>query len=628
MNKKLVMICWLWVIATLLLGTSVAWSAQVTLAWDANTPAPDGYRLYRRTQSQLYNYNQPVWSGRTATCTLTDLSAATQYYLVVRAYTGTTESGDSNEIGYLTSATTTTPTPTATPTATPRPTATPTATPTPTAIPKATATPAPTATPKPTAIPTPTPTATPKPTTTPTATPAPTAAPKPTATPTPTTTPTPIPNQAPVAEAGDSQTVASGEKVTLNGTKSYDPDGQAITYKWIQTGGTSVALSAATVSKPTFTAPTVATGQSVTLVFELTVTDSKALAAVDTCLVQVTGAQAVDRDGDGVPDNQDAFPDDATRWEQNLPPSPPAIMYPADGATSIDLTPVLYASAFSDANAADTHLKSEWRIVSKKNQKTVLQVTRKGYYLTYYRVPHLVLKANSEYTCQVRYFDAREAASEWSLASAFTTRSSSYARSSASPATDMALTDLNANGITDAQETETLLSIATYDDKCALALSIAEAGEQTVSIDDLVSVDPNTEEPSPPVQDIGSYGVISYCLQVPQPGQEVSVRLYFSEPIDPQATWLVQGANGVLQESTGSGVQPEADGASAVRLLKDGGENDIDGVANGTIIDVVAPRAVASDAPQAPNQNAALDANSGGSHSSASGSCFISSLLQ
>jgi hypothetical protein len=414
----------------------------------------------------------------------------------------------------------------------------------------------------------------------------------------------------------------------LNGTKSYDPEGQAITYKWNQTGGTSVSLSAATVTKPTFTAPTVAAGQSATLIFELTVTDSKALAAVDTCLVQVTGATAVDSDGDGVSDDQDAYPSDATQWGQNLAPSQPVMTFPADGATSVDLTPVLYASAFSDANAADTHLKSEWRIISQKNQKTVLQVTRCGYYLTYYRVPRLVLSKNSQYTCQVRYFDNHGAASEWSLASAFTTRNSSFVRSSALPAADTALADLNANSVLDTQETETMLSAATYDDKCALAVSIAEAGEKILSIDDLVSIDPNAEEPLPPVQDIGSYGIISYCLQVPQAGQEVSVRLYFSEPIDPQANWLVQGDNGTWQDSPRSGVQPEADGASAIRLLKDGGENDADGVANGTIIDVVAPREVATDTPQDTNQNAALDTGSDGSGSSASGSCFIGSLLQ
>ncbi|MBI5063715.1 MAG: hypothetical protein HZB87_09715 [Desulfatitalea sp.] len=361
----------------------------------------------------------------------------------------------------------------------------------------------------------------------------------------------------------------------------------------------------------------------------MTVTDSGSLSSTDTCLVQVTGAQAADRDGDGVPDDEDAYPDDASQWEQNQSPSQPAITYPVNGATAVDLTPVLYASAFSDANATDTHLKSQWRIISKKNQRTVLQVTRSDAYLTYYRVPRLVLSKNTEYTCQVRFYDNHGLASEWSSASAFTTRSTTYLRSSALPDTqgDIASIDLNANGLADTEETETILSAAAYDGQHALAVSIEEAGEKIVSIDDLVSIDPNTEEPLPLVKDIGPYGLVSYCIQVPQVGQEASVRLFFSEPIDPQAAWIAQAANGEWRNGT-TQIHPEADGVSAVRLLKDGGENDIDGVANGTIIDMVATREAAATAQDDANANAALDANGGGSHSSSAGSCFIDSLLE
>jgi hypothetical protein len=374
----------------------------------------------------------------------------------------------------------------------------------------------------------------------------------------------------------------------------------------------------------------VASGQSITLTFELKVADSNALSATDSCKIVVTGAAVSDRDGDGVSDDQDAYPDDASQWEQNHPPLQPAITCPANGATSVDLTPVLYASAFSDANTGDKHSKSQWLIVSKKNQKTVLQVTRSGYYMTYYRVPLLVLGKNTEYTCQVRYFDSHGLASQWSSAVAFTTRSSLYSLSGALPDTpgDTALLDLNANGLADAQESEVLLSTTAYDKQHALAASIEGASENIASIDDLASIDPNAEEPLPPVQDIGPYGLISYCIQVPEVGQAASVRLYFSEPIDPQAAWIVQGADGTWQESTDAQIQPQADGASVVRLVKDGGESDLDGVANGTIIDMVAPREAAAEAPQDTDTNATPNTNAGGSHTPMTGSCFIDSLLE
>ena len=78
-------------------------------------------------------------------------------------------------------------------------------------------------------------------------------------------------NDAPSAEAGPSQTVDEGDAVTLDGSSSSDPEGQGLTYSWTQVGGTSVTLSDANVSQPTFTAPE---GLSnTTLTFEVEVSD-------------------------------------------------------------------------------------------------------------------------------------------------------------------------------------------------------------------------------------------------------------------------------------------------------------------------------------------------------------------
>ena len=75
-------------------------AAQVTLQWDANDPSPAGYRLYQRTSGQSYDYNSPVWSGTLTTATLNGLIEGTTYYYVVRAYSGSDESGDSNEVQF------------------------------------------------------------------------------------------------------------------------------------------------------------------------------------------------------------------------------------------------------------------------------------------------------------------------------------------------------------------------------------------------------------------------------------------------------------------------------------------------------------------------------------------------
>ena len=97
------------------------------------------------------------------------------------------------------------------------------------------------------------------------------------------------PNTPPVADAGRDQTVFVGTAITVNGSASSDPDGDTLTYAWVQTGGTTVALSGAATSGLTFTAPAT-TGR---LTFTLTVTDDGTPPAshTDTVIITVTEAE-------------------------------------------------------------------------------------------------------------------------------------------------------------------------------------------------------------------------------------------------------------------------------------------------------------------------------------------------
>ena len=74
-------------------------------------------------------------------------------------------------------------------------------------------------------------------------------------------------NQPPVADAGDDQTVDEGVLVTLDGTGSYDPDGQDITYLW--TAPPEITLDDPTSSTPTFTAPDVTEDMNYSITLEV-----------------------------------------------------------------------------------------------------------------------------------------------------------------------------------------------------------------------------------------------------------------------------------------------------------------------------------------------------------------------
>ena len=90
-------------------------------------------------------------------------------------------------------------------------------------------------------------------------------------------------NRPPTANAGPAQTACGGAQVQLDGSGSTDPDGDALTYRWQQLGG---SISLAGVAKPRFTAPFAPVGGS-TLTFQLTVTDPGALSSLSSVNVYV-----------------------------------------------------------------------------------------------------------------------------------------------------------------------------------------------------------------------------------------------------------------------------------------------------------------------------------------------------
>lgn len=105
-------------------------------------------------------------------------------------------------------------------------------------------------------------------------------------------TPSTPSNRVPVANAGPDQLAGELSVVILDGTASSDPDGDVITYAWLQTGGQNVVLSSATAVAPSFMSPDVVTAMPETLTFQLTVNDGT-LNAMDSVTITIQEAQTI-----------------------------------------------------------------------------------------------------------------------------------------------------------------------------------------------------------------------------------------------------------------------------------------------------------------------------------------------
>ena len=92
------------------------------------------------------------------------------------------------------------------------------------------------------------------------------------------------PNRPPVANAGSDRTIRGGATVSLNGTRSSDPDGDSLTYSWTKVSGPAVVLREANTATPYFTSPS-DFSEDVALEFRLTVSDGN---LSDTAEVTIT----------------------------------------------------------------------------------------------------------------------------------------------------------------------------------------------------------------------------------------------------------------------------------------------------------------------------------------------------
>lgn len=115
------------------------------------------------------------------------------------------------------------------------------------------------------------------------------------------TTPPPTSNAAPTVNAGEDKAATAGATVSLSATAS-DPDGDSLTYAWVQIDGTPVTLSDAASTEANFAAPNIDASEKITL--EFTASDPSGASASDQVIVQINPtAQSSKCDPSDVPDS-------------------------------------------------------------------------------------------------------------------------------------------------------------------------------------------------------------------------------------------------------------------------------------------------------------------------------------
>lgn len=94
-----------------MISFGMSYADTIDLEWDANTPVPDGYRIFQRINDGVYgiaivpnglsNSNIPATTTRITVGNLNGVAyQVTNFHFVARAFIGSNESGNSNEVVY------------------------------------------------------------------------------------------------------------------------------------------------------------------------------------------------------------------------------------------------------------------------------------------------------------------------------------------------------------------------------------------------------------------------------------------------------------------------------------------------------------------------------------------------
>jgi chitinase len=402
---------------------------------------------------------------------------------------------------------------------------------------------------------------------------------------------------APATPSGPTSAVVN-VAVTFS-TSATDPNGDSLEYRYDWSGGVLSNWAAASQSHSWSTA-----GQ---YVVKAQARDSQGAEsawsqAKTVTITQSSAPLAVDSDGDGVPDSQDAFPNDPKEWadanrngigdnadaaasKNKQAPDGPVLISPVNDAV-VNAMAELKTGAFHTAVAGTTHAKTRWQVFSDEDDVCVLDI-QSTTALTSLTVPKLVLDEGTPYFWRAQFIDSKGAASAWSDDEYFSTQTTDRDRNANGiPDTqEVARTvDLNLDRVKDYRQTS-IKSVKMEGTNVQIGVSIKDA-PAALAIESVESENPNQLDASAAGKPNSlPFGLIDFKIAVAKPGDRATVTLYFSEAAPSGSRWYMFDTVASVWADFSTYANFASDRRSVVLTLADGGPGDADGIANGVIVD-------------------------------------------
>lgn len=533
---------------------TVAHSANVTLRWDANVPAPEGYRVFVREGAQSYDYEKPIWENNLTTCTLSGLNEGVTYHFVVRAYDGILESADSEEVDYTPAAVV--------------PNQAPTAVAGQNQVVYEGASVALDGSGS---------------------------------------------SDIDGSIVGYQWAQIGGTGISINGASTSQAsftapvvglDGDNLTFRLTVTDEDGASASSNVTVSVLKSLSTDVDGDLVPDVLDRFPNDPTEWADNDGDglgdnqdpdddndgmtdvweiaygLDPTVNDSELDTDGDGLTNLAEFLADsNPTTAPGNIAPDAPVIEIPIQ-IDRIDLTPVLVSGFYFDTDH-DDHVKSHWQISTEPDFSTLVLDETSRIQLEAYTVGEMVLDADTAYYWRVKFIDARNGESDWSQPATFTTIAADSAG------------DANSNGVPDDQEVDESVDVNQNGIADLLEANITSVntveGQTIVGVETisdhvaLVSLKSLATDMIPDQTVKMGFGLIGFKLYLENEVKTAVVRIHFSTQV-PMGAQLYKYITDSGWEMYGNAVFAP-DRKSVTMVLEDGGMGDEDGVENGVIVD-------------------------------------------